>query len=130
MLVKFKFSPSQINRYYDSALKDFDIADKSELPEVRFRFSYDCLIKLAITVCSHHGLRVKARQGHHVELIKQLSTFLNNQDILAMAEDMRSKRNYDLYGGGGIISSKETDMYLSFLKGVIKRVNKHIGRLM
>ena len=72
MFEKFSFSQKQVNKYYQSALKDFNIAQKSNVPEVSFRFGYDSLLKLAIAVCAGNNLRIKSRQGHHVELINKL----------------------------------------------------------
>jgi hypothetical protein len=70
MFEKFHFSKRQIRKYYQSAIRDLKIASNSKIPEVIFRFSYDALVKLAIAVCAKNGLRVKARKGHHIELIK------------------------------------------------------------
>ena len=121
MFEKFKFSPRQIKRYYQGALRDLRIASNSKIPEVIFYFSYDSLIKLAIAVCAKNNLRVKARKGHHIKLIKKLSFYLEDPEIEVLANEMRSKRNWDLYGGGIIISKKEAKEYLEWIKEIFDK---------
>lgn len=125
MFEKFQFNNEQIEKYYSSALRDLRIAEKVELPEVVFRFSYDSLIKLAIAVCAINGMRVKARQGHHVELIAKLAEILKEKDIEILANDMRSKRNIDLYSGGLLITDKDSQAYLKWISGIFAKSNKY-----
>jgi len=121
MFEKFNFSQRQIKRYYLAALRDLKIALNSEISEVIFRFSYDALIKLAIAVCARNKLRVKARKGHHIELIKKLSSYLKDLEIEVLANEMRSKRNRDLYEGGVLISEKEAKEYLEWVKKIFQK---------
>ena len=118
MFEKFRFSRKQIEKYHHSAIRDLKIASGADVSEVRFRFCYDALLKLAMAVCAENGLRVKSRRGHHIELIKKLAFFLKDPEIEILADEMRSKRNWDLYGGGIIISQKETKEYLDWTKKV------------
>jgi hypothetical protein len=129
MLEDFKFSSKQIQRYYDSAIKDYKIALKYKEPDIIFIFSYNSLIKLAITVCAKNNLRVKSKKGHHIELIRRMAYFLKNQDIEIISNEMRQKRNLDLYGGIAIITEKESKTYLDFLKKTIKEIDKYLGKL-
>ena len=121
MFEKFHFSKRQIRKYYQSAIRDLKIASNSKIPEVIFRFSYDALVKLAIAVCAKNGLRVKARKGHHIELIKKLSFYLKDPEIEILANEMRSKRNRDLYDGGILISEKEAKEYLEWVKQTFQK---------
>jgi hypothetical protein len=121
MFEKFNFSQRQIKKYYRSAIRDLKIAINSRIPEVIFRFSYDALIKLAITICAKNNLRVKARKGHHIELIRKLSFFLKDLEIEVLANDMRAKRNMDLYEGGILISDKEAKEYLEWVKKIFQK---------
>jgi len=125
MFEKFDFSQKQINKYYRSALGDLKIASDSTTPEVIFRFCYDALLKLAITICAKNGLRVKARQGHHIELIKKLSHYLKDSEIEVLANEMRSKRNRDLYAGGILISAKEAKDYLKWTRSIFQKVESY-----
>jgi hypothetical protein len=125
MLEKFQFTPRQVEKYYDSALKDLKIA-KSSQPEIVFVFCYNCLIKMALAVCAKNNLRVKARRGHHIALIAKLAEFLQDKEIEIMAEEMRAKRNKDLYGGGVLISQKEAMMYFDFLKDLSGKIDKYL----
>jgi uncharacterized protein (UPF0332 family) len=101
------------------------IANNSN-PEIVFVFCYNCLIKLALAVCAKNNLRVKARRGHHVALIAKLADFLGDQEIEVFAEEMRSKRNKDLYGGGAYVSQKEAKMYFDFIKELVNKIEKYL----
>jgi len=124
MFEKFNFSQKQIKRYYQSALRDLKIALNSKVPEVIFRFSYDALIKLAIAVCAKNNLRVKARKGHHIKLIEKLTLYLKDPEIEVLANEMRSKRNRDLYEGGILISEKEAKEYLEWVKKIFQKAER------
>lgn len=128
MFEKFKFSERQIKNYYNSALKDYRIARKSDVPEVIFKFAYDALLKLAIAICAKNCLRIKARQGHHVELLKKMADFLKNKDIKIIGDEMRAKRNLDIYGGGVFISGKEAKEYFEWLKSVIGQTEDYLSK--
>jgi hypothetical protein len=122
MFEDFNFSPNQVDKFYEAALRDFQIAKNDNQAEVIFTFSYTTLIKLAITVCAKNNLRVKAEQGHHFELIKKLADYLNNREIDAIGNEMRKKRNRDLYEGGIFIAEKQAQEYLEYLKKIIQLV--------
>lgn len=126
MFEKFQFSERQIKNYHRSAARDFKIARDSDIPEVVFKFCYDVLIKTAIAVSAKNGLRVKARQGHHIELLRKLSECLKNPDIEAIGNEMRSKRNLDLYGGGTLITEKETGEYKAWITQVFVQAEKYL----
>lgn len=129
MFERFSFSKRQIKNYLQSALRDFSIASASDIPEVSFRFCYDALLKLSIAVCAANNLRVKSRQGHHIELIKKFSFYLNDPEIEIIINDMRAKRNWDLYGGGILISKKDADGCLAWTKGIVKKVTRYMENL-
>ncbi len=120
MFEKFKFQQRQINIYFRSATHSFKIASDSNVSEVIFKFCYDALIKLSIAVCAKNNLRVKARQGHHIELLAKLAELLDNKDIEAIGNEMRKKRNLDLYAGGILISKKEAGEYQDWLKTILE----------
>lgn len=125
MFVKFDFSPRQINNYFNAASRSFKIASTAANPQVVFMFSYDSLIKLAIAVCAKNGLRVKARAGHHIELLEKMSEFMSDKDINEIGSKMRRKRNLDLYDGGIIMSEKEAGEYKNWLKAVFTKAEAY-----
>lgn len=126
MFEKFKFQQKQINIYFRSATHSFKIASDSNVPEVVFKFCYDALIKLAIAVCAKNSLRVKARPGHHIELLRKLAEFLEKEDIEAVGNEMRKKRNLDLYAGGILVSKKEAGEYKGWLKTVLEQAEEYL----
>ena len=127
MFEKQKFTDRQIEKYFNSALRDFEIASNSKIPEVIFKFSYDSLLKTAITICAKNNLRVKSRAGHHIELLKKLAKYLGDEEIIIISNEMRKKRNFDLYSGGILISEKEALNYKKWLKKIIAQAEKYLN---
>lgn len=123
---KRKFEEKTIKKYFAGAERDFKIARENKHPEVVFKFSYDCLIKLGITLIVSQGYRIKSRTGHHIKILEKFSQILENRDIEIMGEAMRKKRNFDLYEGGAIISEKEAEDYLNFVKEIFTQVEKFL----
>lgn len=126
MFEKFIFSSRQVKNYFKSAGNDLRIASESAIPEIIFKFAYDSLIKLAIAGCAKNGLRVKSRAGHHIELLQKLSEFIESKDVEKVGNQMRRKRNLDLYGGGILISEKEAAEYKDWLKVIFKKTEENI----
>ena len=124
MFEHFSFTDRQIEQYSLSARRDLNIAIQSSIAEVMFTFSYNALLKLAIAVCAQKGLRVKSKSGHHIELLRKLAEFLEDPEIEEIGNEMRNKRNWDLYNGGGIISQKEAKEYLESIVKIFKRSQK------
>ncbi len=122
---KFKFTGEQIQRYVQNALRDLKIARKDSFSEVRFSYSYQALIKAGIALMAKSG-QVKARSvpGHHVKILVKMGQLLKDEDIFAIGNAMRMKRNNDFYGGGELISEKEADDYLEFVEQVVEKVKK------
>lgn len=127
MLEKFSFSQNQIKKYYQSAIRDLNIAKKSSIPEISFRFSYDALLKLAITFCAKNGLRIKSKQGHHIELISKLAHYFKDKEVEIIGNEMRSKRNWDLYDGGVFISIKEAKDYVNWVALIFTKAEKYLN---
>ncbi|MDI6809165.1 MAG: hypothetical protein QME66_09320 [Candidatus Eisenbacteria bacterium] len=126
---KFKFEQKQIERYLQSAFHDLEIAKKDQFPEVRFTYSYQALVKVGIALIAKVGqVRVRSAPGHHIKILEKMSEILKNQDVLTIGNAMRTKRNYDFYGGGDSISGKEANDYLKFVEGIILAVRKVIQR--
>jgi len=123
---KNKFNEKAILRYFNSASKSFKIAAQHEEPEIIFKFSYDALIKIGITLIAFYGYRIKSRRGHHIKILDKLSQILLNKDIAIIGDKMRKKRNLDLYEGGIIIGTKEAKQYLNFIEKVILKAEEYI----
>ncbi len=123
---KKDFTEISIARYFNNALKDFEIAKNSQHPEVIFKFSYDALTKSGIALIAFCGYKTKSRQGHHIKIIEKTSQILNDKDIEIMGDKMRRKRNLDLYEGGTIISLREAKSYFFVTKKVILESEKYI----
>ncbi len=127
MFKKQEFTDRQIEKYFNSALRDFKIARDSNVPEIIFKFSYDSLLKIAIAVCAKNNLRVKSRAGHHIDLVEKLSEYLNDEDIFAIGNEMRKKRNFDLYSGGVLVTKKEASNYKEWLKKIVLQTEEYLN---
>lgn len=125
MFANFSFSEKQIINYFEAAQRDLRLAGADE-PEVKFFFSYNCLLKLAQAVCARSGLRVKSGVGHHIALLEKCAELLKDNDLAAVAQAMRDKRNRDLYDGGAIITEKEASTYYLFVKNFLKNAEIYI----
>ena len=122
---KFNFSKEDIKQYFENAIRDLDIAKKDNIPEVKFTYAYQALIKAGIALMAKTG-RVKVRSvpGHHIKILEKMSEILKDEAILTLGNAMRIKRNLDFYSGGEIISEKEAREYLEFVDNVLKKVEK------
>jgi hypothetical protein len=125
MFEDFSFEKEQLTGYFQSALRDIEIAGASDIPEVVFKFSYDAFLKFSIAFCAIKGLRVKSRAGHHIALIEKASSFLEDKEIEVIGNEMRMKRNVDLYSGGTLISEKEAKEYFVWVKELIMKNKKN-----
>ncbi len=117
---KQKFLPEEIRKRFESARRDFEIAEKDSFSEVRFTYAFQALIKIGIALLAQEGLKVRSIPGHHVKILERLSELLKEPDVLVFGNGMRMKRNQDLYGGGGAITEKEAADYLIFVRKVFK----------
>lgn len=118
---KFKFTDSQIRDYWNSAKDSLRIAVKIDIPEVVFKFSYDALIKLGITLIAKKGFKMRSNAGHHIKILEVMSVILGDRDVEVIGNIMRRQRNADLYHGGFRITEKQSKEYLLFVKGVFNR---------
>ena len=123
---KTSFSKEQISGYLAKALRDLEIAEKNAIPEVRFTFAYQALVKAGIVCLAHEGYKVRTTPGHHIKLIEKLSELLKDVDVFTFGNTMRMKRNDDLYGDGGIVSAKDADEYLEFVRSVLIKVKSRL----
>lgn len=117
---KFSFTDSQIDKYFKSAMESLHIAETVKISEVIFKFSYEALLKLCITVIAKAGYKVRSNKGHHIKILETASALLKDLNIKIIGNSMRLKRNMDLYSGGTIISEKQNLEYLKFVQTVLK----------
>ena len=121
---KIKFSSEEVEKRFDSARRDLEIAAKDPFPEVRFTYGYQALIKIGIALLAREGLKVRSISGHHVKILERMSEILKDPDILVFGNGMRMKRNQDLYGGGEAATGKEAADYLAFVQKVFKQAEE------
>jgi hypothetical protein len=118
---KINFTKRQIDQYYSSAKRDLEIAASSGVEEVIFRFCYDALIKLGITLIAVNGYKIRSMPGHHMKIIEKLAEILADEDVAAVGNTMRQMRNLNLYDGSYAASEKESKEYLEFVQDVFRR---------
>jgi len=118
---KFTFTKEQIKQFIKSAYHDLQIAEKSDIPDVIFKFSYDALIKLGITLIAHEGYKVRSVMGHHIKILEKLSQLLGDEDVLVLGNKMREERNFNFYDGGIFVPEKDSEAYLAFVKNLFQK---------
>jgi len=121
---KFTFTEEQQAKFIKAGIRDLRIAEKSEIPEVVFKFSYDALIKFGITCIAQSGYKARSVPGHHVKILEKMEELLGDEDIGILGGKMRQMRNFDFYDGGIEISEKESIECLSFVKRVAEKATK------
>ena len=120
---KFNFTKQQIDRFFESALRDLKIARQDKFAEVRFTYGYQALVKAGIALIAKvGGVKVRSAPGHHVKILEKMSEILKNPDVLTLGDAMRTKRNSDFYGGGESITEKEAEDYLRFVERTLRSV--------
>jgi hypothetical protein len=123
---KINFTPAQLRQYFVSAERDYAIAVEDAIPEVKFKFIYDALIKVGIALIAKQGYKVRSQPGHHVKIIEKLSELLENEDASIMGNYMRQSRNRDFYDGGTVVTETEAEQYINFVAGIIEQARKRI----
>lgn len=120
---KFSFTKEQIDRFFESALRDLKIARQDKFPEVRFTYGYQALVKAGIALIAKvGGVKVRSVPRHHVKILEKMSEILENPDVLTLGDAMRTKRHSDFYGGGESITEKEAEDYLKFVEQTLGSV--------
>ena len=120
------FTAAQVKKNLENALKDFNIARQDKIPDVKFTYSYDALIKGGITLASMHNKKIKSVPGHHVKIIEMMANILNDETIGIIGNAMRSKRNTDFYSGGVEVTEKEAQEYLKYVDAVVDKIKKFV----
>ena len=122
----FNFSKEQTDKNLQNAFKDFEIAKKDNILEVKFNYTYTSLIKAGIALLSFYKLKIKSVPGHHIKIIEKISSILKNNTVDEIGNVMRSKRNLDFYSGGIEVTEKECNEYTDFVEKVLRDIQKHM----
>ncbi|MCK4666110.1 hypothetical protein KAU33_05150 [Candidatus Dependentiae bacterium] len=125
-----EFSNESIHKFLESSHRDYKIATESKEEIVSFMFIYNSIIKASIALMAHHGLKLRSIPGHHkilLETVKELlgSKFQSNLDLF---QDMRKRRNSDLYKCSIHISKTEIKEYLKEAKALLHHIKKLIDK--
>jgi hypothetical protein len=119
---KVSFSQESINILFEGALRDLTIAKEVNFKEVRFTYSYQALLKLGIAILAQQGgVRIKSTMGHHVKIIEKMSSILDDEEIFLYGNEMRMRRNADLYTGAKGINENEANDYHAFVLDIFKK---------
>ena len=113
--VKFDFTNEQIKRNYYNAVKDYDIAKKVDILEVKFNYTYTSFLKACITLISLYSQKARSIPGHHIKIIEKTSDILSDESISIMGNIMRTRRNLNFYSEAEIeVKEKECKEYMEF----------------
>lgn len=125
---RFKFTKEQTNKNFRNALKDFDIAQKDKILDVKFNYAYSAFIKAGIALLSLKQIKIKSVPGHHSKIIEQISALLKDKSIMTMGNLMRSKRNLDFYSGGVEVTEKECIEFIEFTEKILNKIKTIINQ--
>ena len=124
---KFNFTEEQITQFLNNALKDLEIAKENSRPEVKFSYSYSAFIKGGIALLAKVGkVKIRSIPGHHMKIIEKMKEILKDETVEIIGNAMRSKRNEDFYGGGVLISEKESMDYNLFVEKVFVTIKESL----
>ena len=73
-----QYTTQQLEAFACSAREDLLIAAESDYTQVKFRFSYDALIKLGILLVARVGYKVRSIPSHHVKLLAAITDLNGN----------------------------------------------------
>jgi len=113
---KFQFLPEQVERNLRNAQNDLKIAGRISLPSVRFTYSYTALIKGGIALLSCVQLKVRSVPGHQSMIIEHLAEVMGDRTIA----------DQDFYGGGILMTDKDSREYLRFVERVLNEIELRI----
>ena len=117
---KIKFSKKQLADFFSSAENNLKNAQKTDIPEVIFLLCYNSVIKLGIYLIAKKGYKVRSIPGHHYQILKSLGEITHLYNETNYLQDVRQKRNIDLYEGGAIMTQKESDDLLKITKKIFE----------
>jgi len=124
----FVFTKEQVRKNFENAMKDLGIAHQDTIPDVKFTYSYDALIKGGIALISLFNKKIKSVPGHHVKIIEAMAKILNDDSVAAIGNAMRSKRNADFYSGGVEITEKESREYLDYADSILRKIGIFLAK--
>ena len=117
-----KFTKDQLENYRLSLLQDYRIAKDNNTPQIVLRFSYDCMIKLAISELARQGYKVRSIPGHHIALLDELAEIVGEADLAIVFNEYRQKRNRELYDGYCYATETEAHALFSLLESILTRL--------
>lgn len=124
--IPFIFSEGQTLQHLKNAEKDLAIAHKDDILDVKFNYAYTSLIKGGVALLAHNGLKIKSIPGHHATIIDYLARALEEDEINAVGNAMRAKRNIGMYSGGTEITEKECRDYIAFVEKVVAKIKEKL----
>jgi len=69
-------------------------------------------------------VKIRSIPGHHMKIIEKMKEILKDETVEIIGNAMRSKRNEDFYGGGVLISEKESTDYNLFVEKVFVTIKE------
>ena len=105
---KIEVKNEQIESLLRGAKRNLELALDSKENEIVLHFCYTAIIKLGVYVLAKNGYKVRSIPGHHVNILKAISDISGLKNELKYIDNIRRKRNIDLYEGEISLSDKES----------------------
>ncbi|KKQ71466.1 MAG: hypothetical protein UT33_C0009G0057 [Candidatus Peregrinibacteria bacterium GW2011_GWC2_39_14] len=127
---RFDFTNKEIRLFLENSRRDLDIAKNNKTPEVIFRFGYDSILKSCIALIAFCGFKAKSVPGHHIIIISKASEILNHEyaEIFYFCNNIRRKRNFDLYAGGSFFSVQEAKNLIEISEKIYTIVKNYVQK--
>ncbi len=126
-----RFSRKQAEDRIEIARRDLETAEEiaETSPDWAFNIAYNAMHQAGRAFLFHRGYRTVG-EGHHATVVRflEMSLGAEHQDVLAVMDRMRRKRNRATYDSVGIISRKEVQEAAATAREFVAEIVKRIGR--
>ena len=129
-------SINQIQKRFGTGVSYFDLAKKifnEQREDEDFNMNiytniYDAIRITGEALLLLHELKAVIKDHHKIVLqaVKIIMNSSEMEELFLRLDKMRKKRNLDLYSGGFLISVKESNEYLQFVRCVIKATQQYL----
>ena len=126
-----RFSRKQVEDRVQIARRDLETAGEiaETSPDWAFNIAYNAMHQAGRAFLFHGGYRTVG-EGHHATVVRflEISLGAEHQDVLAIMDRMRRKRNRATYDSVGIISRKEVQEAVATAREFVAEIMKLLSR--
>ncbi|MBU0705631.1 prepilin-type N-terminal cleavage/methylation domain-containing protein [Patescibacteria group bacterium] len=125
---KISVKKEQTDALFKGAKRSLELALNSKEDEIILHFCYNAVIKLGIAVIAKKGYKVRSIPGHHVKILEALAGLENLKTEIKYIDNIRKKRNIDLYEGEISLTNKEAAELIKITKKIFQSIEKNTDK--